>query len=167
MNRTRMLLALSAVALLALALPVRADQTPSGAPDATIDLATREGVARVGGPWRHHEAKIEEVDFRSVGPDRKPTGAPNRTYDVAPHAGAADFDDSAWEAIDPTTLDVRRSTGKVCFNWYRLSVTVPERVGGVSTKGATLVFETVVDDYAEVWVDGKLPRELGQRGGDL
>jgi gluconolactonase len=29
------------------------------------------------------------------------------------------------------------------------------------------VFETTVDDYAEIWVDGKLPRELGQRGGSL
>jgi gluconolactonase len=29
------------------------------------------------------------------------------------------------------------------------------------------VFEIVVDDYAEVWVDGKLPRELGQCGGNV
>jgi gluconolactonase len=25
----------------------------------------------------------------------------------------------------------------------------------------------IVDDYAEVWVDGELPRELGQTGGSL
>src|SRR5207247_1869859 len=29
------------------------------------------------------------------------------------------------------------------------------------------VFEIVLDDYAEVWVNGKLPRVLGQSGGGL
>lgn len=77
------------------------------------------------------------------------------------------FDDSRWERLDASTLDARRSTGKVCFNWYRIRVTVPERVGSFDPTGSTVVFETVVDDYAEVWVDGALPRELGQSGGDL
>ncbi|MBL8728921.1 MAG: SMP-30/gluconolactonase/LRE family protein [Planctomycetes bacterium] len=33
--------------------------------------------------------------------------------------------------------------------------------------GRTLEFEVVLDDYAEVWVDGRLPRQLGQTGGSL
>ncbi|MGH2651447.1 MAG: SMP-30/gluconolactonase/LRE family protein, partial [Actinomycetota bacterium] len=33
--------------------------------------------------------------------------------------------------------------------------------------GSTVVFEIVVDDYAEVWVDGRLPIVLGQTGGPL
>src|SRR5206468_6256107 len=33
--------------------------------------------------------------------------------------------------------------------------------------GSTLVFETALDDYAEVWVDGELPRGLGQTGGSV
>jgi len=142
-------------------------QVPSGTPAATVDLATREGVAMVGAAWRYRDVAVAEVDFRAPGPDRKPTGPPNRTYDVAPHAGSADFDDSSWPVIDPTTLDARRSGGKVCFNWYRTRVTVPERIGDFETRGSTVVFEIVVDDYAEVWVDGKLPRALGQRGGSL
>ena len=28
-------------------------------------------------------------------------------------------------------------------------------------------FETVVDDYAEVWVNGQLPRDFGQNGGSV
>jgi gluconolactonase len=55
----------------------------------------------------------------------------------------------------------------VCFNWYRIAVTIPERVGDVDPTGSTVVFEVVVDDYAEIWVDGKLPRPLGQTGGAL
>jgi gluconolactonase len=30
-----------------------------------------------------------------------------------------------------------------------------------------VVFETALDDYAEIWVDGELPRALGQRGGSV
>ncbi len=140
---------------------------PTGAPAATLDLATLTGAERAGGAWRFQETRIVEIDFRAVGADRKPTGPPNRTYDISPHAEGRDFDDSTWEALDPTTLEARRSTGKVCFAWYRFRIVVPDHVGRFDTRGATLVFETVVDDYAEVWVDGKLPRELGQSGGSV
>ena len=50
-----------------------------------------------------------------------------KTYDYTRHAGALDFDDSNWQVIDPSTLDARRSTGKLCFHWYRVAVTVPEK----------------------------------------
>jgi gluconolactonase len=140
---------------------------PEGAPDAEIDLSTREGVALVGGAWRVHDARIVDAAFRSVGPDLKPSGPPNRTQDVEPRAGGADFDDSAWEVIEPETLSARRSSGRVSFEWYRIAVTIPERVAGLDPTGSTVVFETVVDDYAEVWVDGELPWALGQRGGSL
>ncbi len=153
-------------AALLFAAPARGD-VPAGTPDATLDLATAEGAAAVRGTWRTHETRITEVEFRSVGADRKPSGPPNRTYDLSPRAGAADFDDSGWEVADPATLDARRSTGKVCFLWYRIAITVPERVGAFDPTGATLVFETVVDDYAEVWVDGVLARSLGQTGGSV
>ena len=36
---------------------------------------------------------------------------------------------------------------------------------GSTPPASTVVFEIVVDDYAEVWVDGKLPVALGQTGG--
>jgi gluconolactonase len=140
---------------------------PAGPGDASIDLSTTEGAALVKGQWRYSDVKIVEVDFKAPGPDLQPTGGPIRTYDVAPHAGRAGFDDSAWAAIDPQTLSARRSTGRLCFNWYRINLTIPERVGGFETKGSTVVFETSLDDYAEVWVDGELPRRGGQSGGSM
>jgi len=140
---------------------------PAGRPDATLDLATHEGVAAVRGAWRASPASLVEVDFHSVGPDRKPTGPANRTFDVQPAAGARDFDDGAWEVLDPSRLDRRLGDGLACFVWYRLRMTIPQEVGGQDTTGATVVLETVVDDYAEVWVDGVLPVALGQRGGPL
>jgi len=140
---------------------------PFGRPDAVVDLAARDSVQLVKGQWRYHDVKIVDADSRAVGPDLKPSGDPIKTYDYAPYAGAADFDDSQWEAIDATTLDQRRSTAKVCFNWYRINVTIPEKVGNFETAGSTVAFEIVIDDYAEVWVNGKMPRVLGQPGGPV
>jgi gluconolactonase len=136
-------------------------------PDAIVDLSTPEGVRLVHGQWRYRDARIVEIDFRAPGPDLKPSGPPIRTYDVEPRGGAAAVDDAGWTALDPPRLDARRGTGRLSFNWYRIAVTIPERIGAFDPTGATVVFEIVVDDYAEVWVDGKLPRVLGQRGGAL
>jgi gluconolactonase len=92
---------------------------------------------------------------------------PNRTYDVEPHAEAADYDDSHWDVLAPADTRRRLSQGRVCFNWYRIAVTVPERIGAVDPTGATIVFEVVIDDHAEVWVDGELPFALGDSGGPV
>src|SRR5262249_21277878 len=70
-------------------------------PDASIDLATKAGVALVKGEWRYSDTKIIDVDFRAAGADGQPSGVRNKTYDFVPHGGAADFDDSKWEALDP------------------------------------------------------------------
>jgi gluconolactonase len=160
-------------ASLLLGAPGSASATPGalgvseGKPDAVIDLRTAEGVALVHGAWRYSDAGIVEVDFNAAGADMKPSGQPIRTHDIEPKAGAADFDDAGWEVLDPGTLEGRRSSGRLAFNWYRINVTVPERIGAFDPTGSTLVFEIVVDDYAEVWLDGKLHYPLGQSGGSV
>jgi gluconolactonase len=121
-----------------------------------IDLRTKEGVGVVKGEWRYSNVKIVEV------PSKGPDGKPNTTYGIEPKAYGPDFDDGRWEVIDPTTLGQRRSTGQVCFCWYRIKVTIPEEA-----RGKTVFFQTTVDDYGEVWVDGKLPRKGGQVGGSV
>jgi gluconolactonase len=148
--------------------PAVTPDAPAGRPAAVVDLATPEGAALVKAQWRYTDAKIVEVDHRAPGPDLRPSGAPNRTYNLTPLAGAADFDDSAWETIPPTGLEARRSTGRLCFNWYRAKITLPEKVAAFDVNGSTVVFELVVDDYSEVWVNGKQPPfALGQTGGAL
>jgi gluconolactonase len=152
--------------LLALA-QAPAPSTPPHNPDAIVDLMSTSDVALLAGEWRVAEAHAIEVDHRSPGPDKKPSGAPNKTQDVSLKAGARDFDDSAWERIPPEGLEERRSTGRLCFEWYRLRLTIPETIGAFATAGSTAVLEIVVDDYAEVWVDGRLPQVLGQAGEHL
>ncbi len=140
---------------------------PSGPPLAGIDLMTAEGVASVKGEWRYSDTRIVEVAHRRPDAAGQPTGEPVRTHDYRPHAGGADYDDSKWEVLDPKTLMQRRGNGRLSFNWYRINVTIPERVGDTETQGSTVVFETSLDDYAEIWVDGELPRLLGQSGGSV
>ena len=154
----------------AMARPLTAQATidlPVVLPAAVVDLRTQEGAALVRAQWRYSDTKIVEVDHHAPGPDLRPSGPPNRTNDITPHAGAADYDDSAWEAIDPPAMETRRSNGRLAFNWYRTKIVLPQKVGGFDVTGSTVVFELVIDDYAEVWVDGKLPLVLGQTGGQL
>ncbi len=140
---------------------------PAGRPQASIDLASVEGVRLVQGEWRYSDTKIVEVNFAGPGADGQPTGSPVKTYDYTPHAGGADFDDSKWEVIAPTTLSARRGFGRLGFNWYRIRITIPERIGDFNPAGSDVVFETALDDYAEIWVDGEIARSLGQMGGSV
>ncbi len=169
----RIVIRSAAVAVLAAvvsAAPAPAQATldaPAGRAEAIVDLMSTEGVRLVRGQWRYADARIVEVDHRSPGPDLRPSGPPNRTHDITPKAGALDFDDSAWETFEASDLARRRTGGRLAFGWYRINVTVPERIAGFDPTGAGIVFEIVVDDYAEIWVDGRLTPVLGQTGGQL
>jgi gluconolactonase len=151
----------------AFSLPPAPQDAPEGKPEASIDLTTDAGVALVGGQWRYADARIVPADFPGPGADNQPTGPAGKTDDVEPRAGYAEYDDSAWEAVAPGALGARRGHGRLGFNWYRITVTIPERIGDYATEGKDVVFETTLDDAAEVWVDGELTRYLGQRGGSM
>src|SRR5918912_1595978 len=141
-----------------------------GKPEAVIDLQTDEGVALVGGAWRYSDCRVDEIDFVELGSPEDPLAPgtiPNRTYDVVPHAEAADYDDSDWRRLAPEETMLRLANGRICFNWYRITVAIPERVGDFDPEGSTVVFETVVDDYDPVWVNGERPLAPGMAGGQV
>jgi gluconolactonase len=141
-----------------------------GCPDAVIDLQTAAGVELIEGQWRYADARVEEIEFVEVGHPDDPLGpglTPNRTFDVVPHAETAGYDDSQWRVLEPADTQLRLSQGRVCFNWYRLTVTIPDRVGDFDPIGASVVFEVAVDDHAEIWIDGELPHALGDTGGPV
>lgn len=165
------LLSITAALVAAFGAPGAAAQAtqavPAGRPDATVDLATRDGAALVRATWRYSDAAIVEVAHRAPGADLRPSGAPNKTHDIAPQAGARDFDDSTWQIVDPTSLEARRGTGRLSFGWYRLDITIPGRIGALDPAGTTAVFEIVVDDYSEIWIDGRLAPGIGQAGAGL
>ena len=146
---------------------IRAQEAPIRTPDSSIDLATADGVKLVAGEWRYSDTKIVEVDFNSVGADNQPSGPAVKTYDYLPKAGGSDFDDSTWQKVSATDLQARRGNGRLSFNWYRINITVPAKIGNFDPTGSTVVFQTALDDYAEIWVNGEISRFLGQRGGSV
>lgn len=70
-------------------------------------------------------------------------------------ARLADYDDSWWEK--DADIQERRSIG-FTFAWYRIRVTIPSAVRGEDIAGRRIWFETNVDNYGEVYVDGKIDR---------
>lgn len=134
---------------------------------AELDLLSPAGLELVQGSWRVADAAIVPVEFRRPGANGQPSSEITATYDVEPRAGLAGFDDSAWPVVPPAALAERRGGGKLSFVWYRLHLTLPERLEGERVAGATVSFEAAVDDAAEVWVDGELRRCPGQRGGSM
>ena len=116
-----------------------------GSPDAIVDLQTEEGVALVGGRWRYADARVEEIEFVELGSPDDPLGpgtVPNTTYDVVRS--------SEWRELAPHETQLRLANGRVCFNWYAIDVTVPERFGELDPTGATVVTGGEMVDPREV-----------------
>jgi len=129
---------------------------PTGPPAHAVDLMTTEGAAVFSAQWRYMDVTLVEAPARQgAGPNYK------TAWDVQPRAGVAGFDDSAWPVIEPKALNERRGGGRLFMGWYRTSLTIPGKAGTFDTTGATAVFHITVDDYAEVWVNGELPRRVG------
>lgn len=162
---------LAALAVGRLVAPLSAQTTGdapvAGNPVAIVDLRTEDGAGLVQGQWRYRDARIIQVNHRAPGPDLRASGPPNRTFDIAPRMGTPEFDAGGWTPLAAPAVERRLGNGKVSFVWYRIDVTIPARVGDLDPTGMTAVFEVVVDDYAEVWVNGRLPAVLGQSGGQL
>jgi len=129
---------------------------PSLPPTYVVDLMTQPGSAAFGAQWKTMEAKI--VETKSI-PEALP--GYKTAYDISPHAGESAFDDSKWPAIEAKDLAARRSGGHVAFIWYRANLTIPAKIGDFDTTGAKAVLTVLVDDYAEVWVNGQMPRQAG------
>lgn len=73
-------------------------------------------------------------------------------------ARLADFNDTGWEIC--ANVRESRSVG-FTFAWYRIAVELPARVDGVDVAGSRVWFETNIDNYGEVWVDGQIDRSTG------
>src|SRR5688572_22988076 len=132
----RLVLPTALVWLAAGAAEAQAQQGKVGA----IDLMTTKGVEAVKGEWRYHEV------MTGVGPKKN---------EIAPRAHGK-LDDSKWDVLKPETLGQPRGPGGYSWCWYRIQVTIPEEVNGKPFEGGPVWFQTTVDDYGEVWVDGQI-----------
>lgn len=122
-----------------------------------VDLMTDAGSAMFGAVWRAREAKLVECPaLADAMPEFK------TTYDVEPHAEEHGYDDSAWPVVAGSDLGARRGGGMISFFWYRATLTVPADAAGFDTAGTMAVLRVNIDDYAEIWVNGEMPRAAGR-----
>jgi len=132
-------------------------------PDAAFDLRTAEGAAAVAARWRWRPAQV--VPARLGAPDAhgKPTGPLRDTFDLAPRGDDPGLEDAAaWQPLEPAALESRLGPGRLSFVWYALDLLLPERA---DLAGGSAFLELVVDDYAELRIDGQLATQPGQAGG--
>ena len=116
-------------------------------PRIALDLNNEDDRRKVKGQWR-------------IGPGLLP-GQPNEGLTaqlLETPARLAEFDDSKWEICS----NIRKSVSKgFTFAWYRMTVELPDQLNGVSMQDYRVFFETNVDNYAEIWIDGKIDRATG------
>lgn len=143
-------------------------------PQSIADLRTTEGANILQATWSVGEASFINTAFRSPGPKQDgtdplllyPTGAAIKTWLLKPQVTDSDFG-KQFTRIEPTDLEKRQGHGLLSFVWYKVDITIPEKVGSFSTNGSTAVFEVVVDDYSEVWVNGRQTPVFGESGNGV
>jgi gluconolactonase len=129
-----------------LALSFAAGAQGADTPLASINLMSASEAALVHATWRYGDARVAATRFLAPGANGQPGTSPIDTQIIEPRAGRADFDDSAWPVITAESLSERRGAGRVSFNWYRLSLTLPDEINGVSVAGKTVWFDARLDD---------------------
>ena len=112
-----------------------------------LDLNRTEDLAQVKGTWRRAIGFVPGEANQGLTAEIE--GSPARL---------ADYDDSGWDVCENVGEVV--STG-VCFAWWRVTVEIPAEVQGVQTNGVSVYFETTIDDYGEIWVNGEIDLTTG------
>lgn len=143
-------------------------------PRAIADLKTKEGAMLVSAQWSVQPAHILDREFYSPGPQKGggdalplyPTGMKISSHILHPQVTDEDFN-TGFRPVSPAQLEERQGTGLLSFVWYRVELTIPSSIGKINTAGSTAVFEITVDDYSEVWVNGKQQTGFGQTGNGV
>src|SRR4029453_3673675 len=120
-------------------------------PRIELNLNKADDLKKVKAQWR-------------VGPGLVP-GEPNeglKAQLLNTPARLPDYDDSRGGVC--TTIAKSLPVG-FTFAWYRITVEIPGEVNGVALADSRVFFETNVDNYGEIWIDGKIDRPTGVIAG--
>ena len=116
-------------------------------PRVSLSLERAAGQAVVDGQWRFARGYVPGQP--NEGLLEQAEGSPARL---------PEYDDSEWEVCPDLAQGVSHGFS---FMWYRIKVTLPETVEGHPVDGVRVQFETCIDDYGEIWVDGECDRDRG------
>jgi hypothetical protein len=116
-------------------------------PRMALDLNKAEDRQKVKGQWRVAPGLV---------PGEANEGLTARL--LSSPARLADYDDSGWEVCS----NIRESLSVgFTFAWYRIAIEVPTVVDGVEVAGSRVWFETNIDNYGEIWINGQIDRATG------
>lgn len=116
-------------------------------PRATLNLQDPADLRLVQAQWRFAPGYIP--------------GQPNEGFVSQIEGSPArlpEYDDSGWDPRPDLTQ--WHSHGFTCA-WYRIRLTVPATIQGQDVRSGRLLFETCIDDYGEIWINGACDRERG------
>ena len=116
-------------------------------PRVALDLNRADDRTLVKGEWRVAAGLVPGEPNEGLKAELR--GSPARL---------AEYDDAGWQVC--RNIRESRSVG-FTFAWYRIAVEVPDRVGDVALAGARVWFETNIDNYGEIWVNGQIDRSTG------
>jgi len=116
-------------------------------PRVALDLNKAEDRQKVKGQWRVAPGLVPGE--ANEGLTAQLRGTPARL---------ADYNDSGWEVC--SNVRESRSVG-FTFAWYRIAIELPERIDGVQVAGSRVWFETNIDNYGEIWINGQIDRSTG------
>ncbi len=116
-------------------------------PRLVLDLNQATDQQKVGGQWKVATGLVP--------------GEPNEGLTarlLASPARLADYDDSSWEVC----TNIRQSLSEgFTFAWYRFGAQLPQSINGTDVTGRRVFFETNIDNYCEIWVNGEIDRTTG------
>ena len=116
-----------------------------------LDLENPEDLRSAKAEWKFAPGLVPGED--NEGLVARLSGSPARLVD---------YDDSGWDVCE--NIQIGRSTG-LTFGWFRITVTLPDEVHGRDIRGNRIFFETCIDDYGEIWVNGECARAAGTVAG--
>jgi hypothetical protein len=112
-------------------------------------------LGRILSSDRLDEQRGENYAARNIGPEQRRGLVSQLLHSPA---RLPEYDDSRWEVCN----NIRHSISQgFTFAWFRITVVIPAELGGVQLTDARVYFETNVDNYGEVWIDGKINRIAG------
>ena len=120
-------------------------------PRSTLDLQDPKDLSSVRAQWRFAMGLVPGEPNEGLVSQLE--GSPARLVD---------YDDSGWDITDD--IERWRSRG-FSFIWYRINLTLPETAEGRDIRDSQCLFETCIDDYGEVWIDGKCDLDRGSVQG--
>lgn len=143
-------------------------------PQAIADLKNEQGARLVNAKWYVQPVHVHDKNFNLPGPQKGggdalplyPTGSAVQTHILHPQINDADFE-AGFKPLKASDLENRQGNGLFSFVWYKVDVTIPATIGQLNTNGTTAVFEIVVDDYSEIWINGKQTQGFGQIGNGV